>query len=66
MTQVIFQFQLYQMAEFEKSKRVSLYLHMKEEVQTTDIVEHLLASNKEYFIPYYKGKDSFLNFVGVP
>ena len=45
------------MEEFEKSERVSLYLHMKEEVQTTAILKRVLAANKECFIPYYKGRN---------
>ena len=48
-------FQLFQMEEFEKSSRVSLYLHMQEEVSTMNILKRVLAANKQCFIPYYKG-----------
>ena len=47
----------------QKSQRVSLYLHMKEEVQTSAILKRLLLANKECFIPYYKGKESCISLV---
>ncbi|KAL4227989.1 hypothetical protein ACF0H5_013427 [Mactra antiquata] len=46
---------LLSMPEYKKSQRVCLYLHMKEEVQTFTILKHLLETNRECFIPHYKG-----------
>lgn len=46
---------LFKMPEYQTCKRVSLYLHMKEEVYTTDILKNLLQSDKKCFIPHYVG-----------
>ncbi|KAK9504766.1 hypothetical protein O3M35_008955 [Rhynocoris fuscipes] len=45
--------QLINMPEFIESKRIGLYMSTPEEVQTDELVEHVLTNNKECFIPRY-------------
>ncbi|XP_052278348.1 5-formyltetrahydrofolate cyclo-ligase-like [Dreissena polymorpha] len=44
-----------ELKEFSASRRVSLYLNMKEEVHTSAIMKHVLETGKECFIPQYIG-----------
>lgn len=46
---------LFKLPHFQTSRRVSVYLHMADEVQTMSIVQRLLNSDKECFIPQYIG-----------
>ena len=39
--------------EYLSSQRISVYLHMKNEVQTYEILKHALNSGKNVFIPKY-------------
>uniref|UniRef100_A0A194AN03 5-formyltetrahydrofolate cyclo-ligase n=1 Tax=Pinctada fucata TaxID=50426 RepID=A0A194AN03_PINFU len=48
---------LLSLKEFQHSQRVSLYLNMADEVQTTGILRHLLNTQKDCFIPHYTGTD---------
>ncbi|XP_076102402.1 5-formyltetrahydrofolate cyclo-ligase-like [Mytilus galloprovincialis] len=45
---------LFSLEKFQASKRVSVYLHMSDEIQTVAILQHLIK-NKECFIPQYIG-----------
>ncbi|XP_076826156.1 5-formyltetrahydrofolate cyclo-ligase-like [Clavelina lepadiformis] len=42
---------------YKKSKRISVYLHMKNEVQTCDILADAIGSGKHVYIPKYVGND---------
>lgn len=46
---------LIKIPEYQSSTRLCLYLHMKEEVHTIDILKHALNQSKECFIPQYIG-----------
>ncbi|XP_045216404.2 5-formyltetrahydrofolate cyclo-ligase-like [Mercenaria mercenaria] len=61
------------MPEYQASKRVCLYLHMAEEVHTTAILKHALETDRDCFIPQYKGPvmkmvklDSWEDFEKLP
>ncbi|XP_052098213.1 5-formyltetrahydrofolate cyclo-ligase-like isoform X2 [Mytilus californianus] len=45
---------LLSLEKFQGSKKVSVYLHMSDEIQTVAILQHLLK-NKECYIPQYIG-----------
>ncbi|RZF43662.1 hypothetical protein LSTR_LSTR016226, partial [Laodelphax striatellus] len=44
---------LLNLQKYKESKRVSVYLSMKDEVQTDKIVEDILSKGKTCFIPLY-------------
>ena len=48
---------LFNHPKFQQSKRISLYLSMKNEIQTPKILKHSLENNKSVFIPKYVGND---------
>ena len=48
-------FQLLSLPEFQASKRISIYLSTPEEVQTDQILKHIVGSKKTCFIPHYCG-----------
>ena len=49
--------QLLDLREFQKSQRISLYLNMRDEIQTTDLLQQLLLAKKDCFIPHYSGSN---------
>lgn len=54
---------LLQLPQFQSSARVSVYLHMDDEVQTLDIVRHLINAGKQCFIPRYDSTSSHMDMV---
>ena len=42
-----------QMPEYKNAKSLAIYLHMNDEIQTEELLEHSLASNKKCYIPRY-------------
>jgi len=48
---------LTELPEYQKSKRISVYLSMKKEVQTEFILRDAFNNNKTIFIPKYVGSD---------
>ncbi|XP_017795554.1 PREDICTED: 5-formyltetrahydrofolate cyclo-ligase, partial [Habropoda laboriosa] len=42
--------------QFQESKRVSIYLSTKDEIDTTQILKHMFKMKKQVFVPRYKGK----------
>lgn len=49
--------QLRCLPKFEESKRISVYLSTKDEIDTIQILKHMFETNKEVFVPRYKGKE---------
>jgi len=43
--------------KYKQSKRISVYLNMKNEVHTVEILQHALTSGKSVFIPKYVGSN---------
>ncbi|KZC13023.1 PREDICTED: 5-formyltetrahydrofolate cyclo-ligase [Dufourea novaeangliae] len=41
--------------QFQQSRRISLFLSTKDEVNTIPILKHLFATKKEVFVPTYRG-----------
>ncbi|EDV26793.1 uncharacterized protein TRIADDRAFT_54064 [Trichoplax adhaerens] len=41
--------------EYQKSKRVCVYLHMDDEIRTTAILKDIFSTNKICYIPHYYG-----------
>lgn len=41
--------------QFQESKRVSIYLSTKDEIDTTPILKYMFKTKKEVFVPTYKG-----------
>ncbi|KAK3848829.1 hypothetical protein Pcinc_044397, partial [Petrolisthes cinctipes] len=50
-------------AEYLKSRRISLYLSMPDEVNTMDVLKHALGSGKECFIPRYDDRTSTMDMI---
>ncbi|KAL5004444.1 hypothetical protein ScPMuIL_017900 [Solemya velum] len=46
---------LFKVPQYKNSKRVSLYLNMREELQTELVVKDLFEAGKKCYIPYFKG-----------
>lgn len=44
------------MKQYQDSKRISLYLSTKDEIDTTPILKDIFNNKKEAFIPQYHGK----------
>lgn len=44
------------MRQYQDSKRISLYLSTKDEIDTLPILKHIFDIGKEAFIPQYHGK----------
>lgn len=44
------------MRQYQNSKRISLYLSTKDEIDTLAILKHIFDIGKEAFIPQYHGK----------
>ncbi|CAL7940601.1 unnamed protein product [Xylocopa violacea] len=42
--------------QFQESKRVSVYLSTKDEIDTTQILRYMFEKGKEVFVPRYNGK----------
>ena len=42
--------------QFQESRRVSVYLSTKDEINTIPILKHLFETKKEVFVPTYQGK----------
>jgi len=55
---------LIEMPEYQKSRRISVYLSMAKEVQTESILKDAFGSNKTIFIPKYVGKDMAMVKLG--
>ncbi|XP_018378381.1 PREDICTED: 5-formyltetrahydrofolate cyclo-ligase isoform X2 [Trachymyrmex cornetzi] len=47
---------LCQLKQYQNSKRISLYLSTKDEIDTLPILKHILDMGKEAFVPQYHGK----------
>ncbi|XP_043794431.1 5-formyltetrahydrofolate cyclo-ligase [Apis laboriosa] len=45
------------LSQFQNSKRISLYLSTKNEIDTIPILKHIFETKKEVFIPRYNGKE---------
>lgn len=45
------------MKQYRDSKRVSLYLSTKDEIDTAPILKHIFEMGKEAFVPQYHGKN---------
>lgn len=48
--------QLCLLKQYQNSKRISLYLSTKNEIDTLPILEHIFKMGKEAFVPRYRGK----------
>lgn len=48
-------FQLLELAQWKSSKKISIFLSLSEEINTEEILQSALQSNKECFIPRYIG-----------
>lgn len=48
--------QLSALKQFQESRRVSVYLSTKNEIDTIPILKHLFETNREVFVPRYQGK----------
>lgn len=48
---------------FVKSKRVSVYLSMQHEIDTTEVLKYLFSQNKECFIPKYRVGGAVMDMV---
>jgi len=42
--------------QYQNSKRISLYLSTKDEIDTLPILKHIFDAGKEAFVPQYHGK----------
>ncbi|KAK0082001.1 hypothetical protein PV326_007380 [Microctonus aethiopoides] len=51
---------LLNLSEYQTSKRISLYLSTDNEVNTFPVLKHIFESNKEAFVPKYKGKNMIM------
>lgn len=58
--------QLRNLTQYQTSTRIGVYLNMKDEVQTDDIVKDILASGKQCFIPRYDSNSNHMDMVRVP
>ncbi|KYN37744.1 5-formyltetrahydrofolate cyclo-ligase [Trachymyrmex septentrionalis] len=47
---------LCQLKQYQNSKRISLYLSTKDEIDTLPILKHIFDMEKEAFVPQYHGK----------
>ncbi|XP_018394147.1 PREDICTED: 5-formyltetrahydrofolate cyclo-ligase [Cyphomyrmex costatus] len=47
---------LCQLKQYQNSKRISLYLSTKDEIDTLPILKHIFDMGKEAFVPQYQGK----------
>lgn len=56
---------LYNHDAYLKSKRVSIYLSMDNEIDTLDILKHLFNNQKHVFIPRYSGKLGRMDMVRI-
>ncbi|XP_043512942.1 5-formyltetrahydrofolate cyclo-ligase isoform X2 [Frieseomelitta varia] len=43
--------------KFQESKRISLYLSTKDEIDTIQMLKYIFDKKKEVFVPRYKGKE---------
>lgn len=43
--------------QYQDSKRISIYLSTKDELDTLPILKHMFDTGKEAFVPRYEGKD---------
>ncbi|XP_043512941.1 5-formyltetrahydrofolate cyclo-ligase isoform X1 [Frieseomelitta varia] len=43
--------------QFQESKRISLYLSTKDEIDTIQMLKYIFDKKKEVFVPRYKGKE---------
>lgn len=48
--------QLCALKRYQDSKRISIYLSTKDELDTSPILKHMFDTNKEAFVPRYHGK----------
>lgn len=48
--------QLCALKQYQDSKRISLYLSTKDELDTLPILKHIFDAGKEAFVPRYQGK----------
>lgn len=48
------------LSEYRTSKRISLYLSTDNEINTLPVLKHIFESNKEAFVPKYKGKNMIM------
>ncbi|XP_014672981.1 PREDICTED: 5-formyltetrahydrofolate cyclo-ligase-like [Priapulus caudatus] len=49
--------------EYTTSQRISVYLSMKNEIDTKEILQNMLESGKTCFIPRYSTKSSYMDMV---
>jgi len=49
--------QLCALKQYQDSKRVSLYLSTKDEIDTAPILKHIFETGKVAFVPQYRGKN---------
>ncbi|KAF3426239.1 LOW QUALITY PROTEIN: hypothetical protein E2986_07377 [Frieseomelitta varia] len=50
-------FYLCSLPQFQESKRISLYLSTKDEIDTIQMLKYIFDKKKEVFVPRYKGKE---------
>ncbi|CAD1468287.1 unnamed protein product, partial [Heterotrigona itama] len=55
-SRIVFE-KLCSLPQFQESKRISLYLSTKDEIDTIQILKYILDKKKEVFVPRYKGKE---------
>lgn len=48
--------QLCSLKQYQDSKRISIYLSTKDELDTLPILKHIFDTGKEAFVPRYAGK----------
>nr|CAD7203571.1 unnamed protein product [Timema douglasi] len=56
---------LLSLLEYQKSNRVSIYLHMDDEVRTSDILEDIFRTGKICFIPRYATDSTHMDMLRV-
>uniref|UniRef100_A0A8D0H9H3 5-formyltetrahydrofolate cyclo-ligase n=1 Tax=Sphenodon punctatus TaxID=8508 RepID=A0A8D0H9H3_SPHPU len=50
-------------SKYQESQRIAVYLSMRDEVQTDDIIKDIFQQGKECFIPQYKPRSNHMDMV---
>jgi len=49
--------------EYKSSRRISIYLSMKHEVRTAEILKDIFASGRSCFVPYYEPSGTHMEML---
>ncbi|CAL1543694.1 unnamed protein product [Lymnaea stagnalis] len=52
--------QVLSLEEFKKSQRISIYLSLKDEVNTLPILQYMFSSGKQCFIPHFENQEMIM------